>query len=169
LQMTFGQKNDGGQAIEKVVEQYVYLNRAWLKGHDLDQSRVEEALAKWYTQQRGIQAAYTRTELIKEIPAGDVIGQKVKRSFYAERSGDVVIVPKPYYLITDRLTGTTHGSPNPYDTLVPLLVYGSGVRPGVRDDLVTPQAAVPILAHALGVSPPADAETGVPEKLFAAP
>jgi hypothetical protein len=169
LQKTFGQKNDGGQAIEKVVEQYVYLNRAWLKGHDLDQSRVEEALAKWYTQQRGIQAAYTRTELIKEIPAGDVIGQKVKRSFYAERSGDVVIVPKPYYLITDRLTGTTHGSPNPYDTLVPLLVYGSGVRPGVRDDLVTPQAAVPILAHALGVSPPADAETGVPEKLFAAP
>jgi hypothetical protein len=97
------------------------------------------------------------------------MGQRVKRSFYPERSGDVVIVPKPYYLITDRLTGTTHGSPHPYDTLVPLLVYGPGVHAGVRDDAVTPQAAVPILAHTLGVKPPADAETGVPEKLFVAP
>jgi hypothetical protein len=169
LQKTFGKKDDGGQAIEKVLEQYVYLNRAWLKGHDLDQSRVEAALAKWFTQQRGIQAAYTRTELTKEMPADDVIGQKVKRSFYPERSGDVVIVPKPYYLITDRLTGTTHGSPHPYDTLVPLLVYGPGVRAGVRGDAVTPQAAVPILAHMLRIKPPADAECGVPEKVFAAP
>jgi hypothetical protein len=169
LQKTFGKKDDGSQAIEKVVDQYVYLNRAWLKEHDLEQSRVEEALATWLTQQRGIQAAYTRTALTKEIPAGDVIGQRVKRSFYPERSGDVIIVPKPYYLITDRLTGTTHGSPHPYDTLVPLLVYGPGVHAGVRDDAVTPQAAVPILAHTLGVPPPADTECGVPEKLFVAP
>jgi hypothetical protein len=169
LQKTFGKKDDGGQAIEKVLDQYIYLNRAWLKGHDLEQSRVEAALAKWFTQQRGIEAAYTRTELTKEMPADDVIGQKVKRSFYPERSGDVVIVPKPYYLITDRLTGTTHGSPHSYDTHVPLLVYGPGVRAGVRGDAVTPQAAVPILAHALGIKPPADAECGVPEKLFVAP
>jgi hypothetical protein len=49
------------------------------------------------------------------------------------------------------------------------LVYGPGVRAGVRDDAVTPQAAVPILAHTLGIKPPADAECGVPEKLFVAP
>ena len=169
LQTTFNKKGDGGQAIEKVVDQYVYLNRAWLKGQDLEQSRVEEALATWLMQQRGIQAAYTRTALTKEIPADDAIGQRVKRSFYPARGGDVVIVPKPYYLITDRLTGTTHGSPHPYDTHVPLLVYGPGVRGGVRDDGVTPQAAVPILAHVLGVKPPADAEYGVPKKLFEAP
>jgi len=169
LQKTFAKKDDGDQAIEKVVDQYIYLNRAWLKGHDLEQPRVEEALAKWLTEQRGVQAVYTRTALTKEIPSDDVIGQKVKRSYYPERSGDVVIVPKPYYLITDRLTGTTHGSPHPYDTLVPLLVYGPGVRAGVRDDAVTPQAAAPILAKALGVKPPADAECGAPEKLFVAP
>ena len=78
-------------------------------------------------------------------------------------------MPKPYYLITDRLSGTTHGSPHSYDTHVPLLVYGPGVRAGVRDDAVTPQAAVPILAHGLGIKPPADAECGVPVKLFEKP
>jgi hypothetical protein len=170
LQKTFAKKDDHGvPAIEKVMDQYIYLNRAWLKGHDLEQSRVEAALAKWLTEQRGIQAVYTRTALTKEMPAGDAIGQRVKRSFYLNRSGDVVIVPKPYYLITDRLTGTTHGSPHPYDTCVPLLVYGPGVRVGVRDAAVTPQAAAPILARALGVKPLADAECGVPEKLFAEP
>ncbi len=168
LQKTFGKK-DGGQAIEKVVDQYVYLDRSWMKGHGLDPSHVEDALAKWLAQQRGIQAAYTRGELVKEIPPADAVGQIVKRSFYPERWGDVVIVPKPYYLITDRLTGTTHGSPHSYDTHVPLLVYGPGVHAGVRDDAVTPQAAAPILARGLGIKPPADVECGVPEKLFTAP
>jgi hypothetical protein len=32
---------------------------------------------------------------------------------------------------------------------------------------VTPQAGVAILAHALGIKPPKDAEAPVPEKLFA--
>ena len=169
LQKTFGNKSNGGQAIERVVDQYIYLNRAWMREHHLEPSRVEQALATWLMKQRGIQAAYTRTALLKEMPADDAIGQKVKRSFYPSRSGDVIVVPKPYYLITDRLSGTTHGSPHSYDTHVPLLVYGPGVRAGVRDDAVTPQADVPILAHGLGIKPPADAEYGVPEKLFEKP
>ncbi len=72
-------------------------------------------------------------------------------------------------MLTSRLNGTTHGTPHPYDTLVPLIVYGPGVRAGVRDDAVTPLAAAPILARALGVKPPPDAEVGVPEKLFLQP
>ena len=167
LQKTFGKESDhSAQAIEKVVDQYVYLNRTWLKGHDLEQSRVEEALAKWLTEQPGIAKAYTRTGLTKGIAADDEIGRSVERSFYPDRCGDVVIVPKPYCLLNSRLLGTFHGTPYRYDSCVPLVVYGPGVRAGVRGDAVIPQAAVPILAHALSVQPPLDVEAGVPEKLF---
>jgi len=61
---------------------------------------------------------------------------------------------------------TTHGSPHAYDTHVPLLVYGPGIRPGVRTERVTPQATAAILARGLGVAPPAGAEVGVPTGLF---
>jgi hypothetical protein len=52
---------------------------------------------------------------------------------------------------------------------VPLLVFGPGIRPGVRHDRVTPQAAAAILAHGLGIAPPARAEAPVPAGLFTSP
>ena len=170
LQKTFGKEGDpGDRAIEMMVDQYIYLNRAWIKAHGLEQPKVEEALAGWLADQPGIQAAYTRTQVGKDFPPEDEVGRRMKRSFYPDRSGDVIVLVKPYCLLNSRLEGTFHGTPHPYDTLVPLIVYGPGVRPGVRDAAVIPQAAVPILARALGVKPPPDAEAGVPEKLFVQP
>jgi len=78
----------------------------------------------------------------------------------------VAVVLRPYYLMATRLAGTIRGSPHPYDTQVPLLVYGPGVRPGPRADRVTPQATVPILARALGVKLPADPNVPVPARRF---
>jgi hypothetical protein len=75
---------------------------------------------------------------------------------------------KPYHLVTTSKTGTTHGTPHAYDTHVPLLVFGPGIAPGVRGDAVTPLAAAPILARALGVKPPAGCKAAVPERLFRA-
>ena len=36
----------------------------------------------------------------------------------------------------------SHGSPHAYDTHVPLMLYGAGVRPGVHTEPVRPQALV---------------------------
>ncbi|HVS36383.1 MAG TPA: alkaline phosphatase family protein [Gemmataceae bacterium] len=169
LQKTFGQLGDKGTAIEAMIDADIYLNESWMELHKLDQPNVQAALAKWLTEQPGIQAAYTRTQLQKDPPADDELGWRVKRSFSKWRSGDVMIVVKPYCLLSAQLDGTTHGTPHPYDTLVPLIVYGPGVRAGVRGEAVTPLAAVPILAHALGVKPPPDAEADVPAQLFENP
>jgi hypothetical protein len=100
------------------------------------------------------------------IPADDVLGEKVRRSFQPDRCGDVALVFKPYYLVYGRFSGTTHGTPHSYDTHVPLLVYGPGVKAGARRDSVTPQAATAILAQAIGIDRPAKAEAATPEGLF---
>jgi predicted AlkP superfamily pyrophosphatase or phosphodiesterase len=168
LQETFGKKDEAKTRwIEAFVNQNFYLDRAALKAAKVDAARVEKELARWAKDRPGIQAAYTRTQLLKGVDAKDEVGQRVRRSFHPERSGDVLLVLKPYYLMTTWLTGTMHGTPHPYDTHVPLLAYGPGIRGGVRKDAVTPQAGVAILAHALGIKPPRDAEAPVPEKLFA--
>jgi arylsulfatase A-like enzyme len=92
----------------------------------------------------------------------------VQLSFQADRSGDVVFVIQPYWLVASAAyrTGTTHGTPHDYDTHVPLVVYGPGVKPGVRTEQVTPLATVPILAKALGIAPPDGVKAPVPPKLF---
>jgi len=51
-------------------------------------------------------------------------------------------------------------------THVPLVIYGAGVVPGVRDERVTPQATSAIIARALGIDPPATAQALLPKGLF---
>jgi len=145
----------------------IYLNQKWLREAGLDAAVVQDALAGWLRDQPAVASAWTATQLAAAAPPGSEIGKREWNSFYADRSGDVQIALKPYYLFATGLNrGTTHGSPYPYDTRVPLLVYGSGVRPAVRSESVTPLAAAAILAHSLGIAPPAKCDTPVPEGLF---
>ncbi len=151
---------------------WVYLNRATLQELKLAQADVERALADWLAKQPGLQAAYTRTELLKG-PSADPIGRKVHKSFHPDASGDVLVVLRPYHIFSPPITSpkaaayrTTHGSPHPYDTHVPLVVMGPGVVPGMRSEPVTPQATAAILARALGVPLPAGAEAPLPAGLF---
>jgi hypothetical protein len=148
--------------IAKVSGANIYLDHRQIQRRGVKLEEVEDALAGWLPTQPGVARAYAAHQLREGLPASDAIGQKVRKSFRPERSGDVILVEKPYYLLTTALTGTNHGTPHEYDTHVPLVIYGSGVQAGVRHDLVTPQAAAVILAHALDVPRPAQAEAELP-------
>ncbi len=168
LQERFG----GGDARARWIEPdfpWLFLNRALARAKGLDAAKVEDELAGWLSRQPGVLAAHTRSRLLRGVPEDDAVGRRVLRTFHPQRCGDVAVVVKPYSQITSYLTGTGHGTPHEYDTHVPLLVYGPGVAAGPRRDAVTPLAAPVILAHALGIDPPAAAEVPVPEGLFAAP
>jgi hypothetical protein len=79
----------------------------------------------------------------------------------------VAVIVKPYYLFSDEFrTGTTHGTPHEYDTHVPLLVFGPGVKVGIRKERVSPLSAAAILSRALGIDPPADAQASLPRGLW---
>ncbi|HTF64486.1 MAG TPA: hypothetical protein VK638_17525, partial [Edaphobacter sp.] len=45
------------------------------------------------------------------------------------RSGDLEVVLEPYW-IRGGTSGATHGTPYNYDTHIPLIFMGPGVRPG---------------------------------------
>lgn len=166
LRATFGKENDKGRWLEARAEPWVYLNQSLLKQRGLDAAEVEATLARWYRTQPGILTAYTRSQLLKGVPADDPVGQSVLRSFHPERAGDVAVILKPLHLFGSVLSiGTTHGTPHPYDTHVPLLVLGPGIRAGAYKDRVTPQAITPIFARALGIEPPSGNETKYPESL----
>jgi hypothetical protein len=177
LQQTYGNAADkqhesdkkAGQParwIETANDAGIYLNQRLFESLHLDLDSVANELANWISQQPSIQTAYSRQQLSGNLPAYDEIGRRVQKSFHPERSGDVMIVFKPYDLLTSRRTGTNHGTPHPYDTHVPLLIFGPGIKAAKRTDPVTPQAIAAILAHAIGVPAPAAAEAPVPDRLF---
>jgi hypothetical protein len=158
------QRFKGGSAL---LDDALFLDRSWLRASGLAQGEVEAALAGWLRQQPAIAGAWTATELASPTPRADELGKRAWRSYFPGRSGDVLFALKPYYLLAGRFArGTTHGSPHPYDTHVPLLVYGPRVRPGARAEAVTPLSAAAILANALGVATPTKCEAPVPDGLF---
>jgi hypothetical protein len=152
--------------IEATSAPWLYLNRRVAAAAGKAEAEVARALADFLAKQDGVYRTFTREELAGELPATDVIGRQVKRSFHPDRSGDVYVLLKPYHLPGRPIdTGTTHGSPFEYDTHVPLLVYGPGVPGGARSERVTPQATAAILARFLDIRPPKDADFPVPETL----
>jgi predicted AlkP superfamily pyrophosphatase or phosphodiesterase len=152
--------------IEGKAEGWFWLDLDTLTRHGLARDEVEKELATWLGAQRGIQAALTRSELLLGKDNGPLI-RSVQQSFFPPRSGDVVVVPRPYSIVWGQTSGTTHGTPHPYDAHVPLVVAGPAVRPGVRTTAVTPLAAAAIMAQALGIRPPEGAQAAVPDGLFA--
>ncbi len=152
--------------IESQAFPWVYLNHKLIGDRGLKVADVADVLADYLRQQDGVQAVYTRKQLDAPSGAADDEALKLMRkSYYPDRCGDLAIVSKPYYLFTPYPSGTSHGTPHPYDTYVPLVVMGPGIPTGRSEEGVTPQAVVPIFARAAGIAPPATAEAPLPEHL----
>ncbi len=169
LEEKFGAEQDESITyIEQVENNWIWLNRSLLKARKLELAVVEAELARWLQKQPGIARTYTATQLRKGRPTNDRLAEMEWLSFQSTRCGEVLVRLEPFYLFSTSsiTTGTTHGTPYEYDTHVPLIVYGAGVRTAVRKDRVTPQAAAPILAHALGIRPPRTCETPLPAEVF---
>lgn len=159
---------------------WIYFNYATLRELNLKHEDVEVALKGYLQKHPGIERVFTRSEMMN--PRNEETKEQVpffyqtKRSFHPDCSGDVMVILKPYHLFSppnlssqpDKYTTyrASHGTPHEYDTHVPLLVIGPRIVPGVRDQRIAPQAMASILAEALGVPRPKDADYPLPERLF---
>ena len=168
LEAEFGDSfHDKPRWITTIYNGWFHLNQATLRSQNVTLAQAETALSNWLIRNPGIASVYTRSQILAGLSQDDVIGQRVLLSFDPERCGDVLMVLNPYWLYGDQTTGTTHGSPWGYDSHVPLLVFGTGITPGIRKERVAPLAIAPIFAHALGAKPPATCQTPLPHGLFA--
>jgi len=125
-----------------------------------------ELTINFLLKQDGIANAYSENVLRQsQFDEGGIKGFIV-RGYHAKRSGDVMIVMEPGWYGAGSIQGTTHGSPYTYDTHVPILFYGNGIRKGssVRYHTVTDIA--PTISALLNIKFPSGC-TGQPvEELF---
>ncbi len=107
-----------------------------------------------YRKSDQVQVVFTREELIAAAePAGQVeswsLLERAKASFDPERSGDFVVLLKPYVLPAPAaLPGfvATHGSPWGYDRRVPILFWWKGIAPFEQPNGVETADILPTLA-----------------------
>jgi predicted AlkP superfamily pyrophosphatase or phosphodiesterase len=100
----------------------------------------------------GVLAVYTRDELAAGRFDGDPIGRQLALGYFADRSGDLAVVPKPYWML--QMDGTTHGTGYRFDTHVPLLLMGAGIAKGEYLAPASPTDIAPTLAFLAGITLP---------------
>jgi predicted AlkP superfamily pyrophosphatase or phosphodiesterase len=106
----------------------------------------------------GVAAIY-RAEELRDRPATQSPTHRAfAYSFFPGRSGDLFILPKPYWLMDGtplgkpRSYGTGHGVPYNYDQRVPVLFMGFGIQPGQYFQPITPADIAPTFAALCGIT-----------------
>ncbi len=145
--------------IENISNYQVFLNRGLVAQLDIDLKGMQEDLAQFILQDSAVERTYTAHQMwggeyTKGIP------YILQNGYNPKRSGDVLFVLKPAVISYSR-TGSTHGSPQIYDTHTPLLFYGKGFKRGASYERSEIPDIAPTLAAMLGIAFP-NGTTGKP-------
>jgi predicted AlkP superfamily pyrophosphatase or phosphodiesterase len=79
-----------------------------------------------------------------------------RNNYIPDRSPDIMFCFREYHIISDEPHGTSHGTPYDYDRHVPLIFYGTGVRPGLDTLKAASVDVTPTLSELIGITPPID-------------
>ncbi|NBR05265.1 MAG: alkaline phosphatase family protein [Planctomycetes bacterium] len=166
LQEKFGKPTTPAKYLEAFSDTSAYLNYATLKANDINLDDATAFIKTWASNLPGILTAYTSKEISLATTTSDPFLISVSKSWFKGRSGDICFILKPYHIPGSYLTGTTHGSPHYYDTHVPLIAFGGGVKTLKIKEKVSPQLAASIIAEGIGISLPASAEFAAPKEIW---
>lgn len=145
--------------VENFSNNQIFLNRAkisemGLQLHDVQQTIVNEIITYEH-----IDKAYTGMSMTQaSFSAG--IEELIQNGYNQKRSGDVIFVYDPSVLSYSS-TGSSHGTSFNYDTHVPLLLFGKGVKHGQTLKKTHITDIAPTMSAMLGISFPNGA-TGQP-------
>jgi predicted AlkP superfamily pyrophosphatase or phosphodiesterase len=151
--------------IEEMSGDQIFLNSEMFTGDPrssgVDYLVATELIRNYLLRQNGIAEVYTR-QLLQTSDFGEQgIKGSVKRGFHTKRSGDLIVVMEPGWIASSGTTGTTHGSGYTYDTHVPILFFGYGVKAGSSTQYHTITDIAPTISIMLKIKFPSGC-TGQP-------
>jgi predicted AlkP superfamily pyrophosphatase or phosphodiesterase len=156
IQKAMARLHGPGQWLLTYENQQVYLNHGLIAHKKLNLAAVQEEVADILRAQPHITEAITAHDLLHGS-WNEGLGYYQQNGFYSPRSGDVLAVLAPGWLEAygyPVVKGTTHGSSWAYDTHVPLLFWGWGVRHGESAQEVKIVDIAPTLARYLHIQEP---------------
>lgn len=136
-----------------------FLDHKIIKNLDLNLADVQEKIANELLKYKGIDRVYTGNQMMQNSYDRG-IPYILQNGYNQKRSGDILVVLQPG-TISYGITGSTHGSPQIYDTHVPLLFFGKGILRGSTTNRTEIPDIAPTISSLLGIAFPSGA-TGSP-------
>ncbi len=117
-----------GDIVKTVMNYQVFFNHDVIQQHQLDFEKIKQIVLQVLKEDHNVLYACDMQKVMTEsIP--DVVKSRIINGYNRERSGDVVVLLKPNHY-AHGMKGTDHGAWNPYDTHIPLVFMGWGIKHG---------------------------------------
>ena len=146
-----------GDWVLEYEDKCVYLNHNLIYERGLDLAEVQNEVAIFAMQFRGVSHALSATAM-RTSYFGSGYARKMQNSFYPRRSGDVILNLMPGWIEEQERCWSSSGSMYGYDTQVPLVFYGVGVGPQRIKRRMDMTAVAPTVARMLEITEPAASE-----------
>ncbi len=154
----------GKKIIESLSTEQVYMNHeafdAEPRSAGVDLLIATQLIEQFLLNTEGVAQVFTRSVLQQSAFEERGMKGKVVRGYHPKRSGDLMFVLESGWLAWGGVTGSTHGSGYSYDTHVPIIFYGAGVKKGTSAAPYEITDIAPTLALLLNIRIPSGA-TGI--------
>ena len=137
----------------KYSNQQFYLNRNLIEEEKISHQEIQQLAADYLITIEGVQNTFTAHQLHHNEYQNN-FHSLIQQGFNQKRSGDVVIALNSGWIEWSSPTGTTHGSCFSYDTHVPLLFWGKGIKQGLSDEHISICDIAPTVSTLMGISFP---------------
>ncbi|TDQ23909.1 alkaline phosphatase PafA [Tenacibaculum caenipelagi] len=117
------------EIIENVSNFQVFLAKDKIQDLKLDYETVAQTIADEAINYKGIYKAVTAKTLQTTTFTNGVLNS-LQNGYNQKFSGDVMLIPTPSTISSSSKKGTTHGSGYTYDTHIPMIFYGNGIKQG---------------------------------------
>ncbi|WP_019946537.1 alkaline phosphatase PafA [Hymenobacter aerophilus] len=152
-----------GKWVLSYENQQVYLNRPLIVQKKLNLYQIQRLTAEMMLDFAGVTRALAADDVQRSHWESGLL-MYLENGYFPKRSGDVLVVLSPGWLESYSYPvnrGTTHGSASSYDTHVPMLFWGWGVKAGKSSAPARITDIAPTIARWLHIQEPS-ASTGEP-------
>jgi len=140
------------ELIENVSNFQIFLNKEKITELNLDAKHIAQVLADEIINYKGVLKVVT-AHTLQNTNFTEGVMKNLQNGYHQKLSGDILIVPNPATISYSR-TGSQHGSGFSYDTHVPIIFYGYGIKKGRSKKYIAITDIAPTLANLLQIEFP---------------
>lgn len=137
--------------IEHSTNYQFYLNDSLIASRQLDRKAISEFITDFMLQYDDV-SQVVNLQNVAAAPVPGTVREMLQNGYNQKLSGDLQLVLKPQSLTWK--TGTSHGVWNPYDSHIPLVWFGWGIKPGASNREMYMTDIAPTLAAMLHIQMP---------------
>lgn len=149
IEQTFGKENINEHYIASYSNQQVFFDEDYLKLKKVSLEDAKKVCTSYLLNMKEVATVYDendmRSESYVKLPES-----LLQNGFNHKRSGHLLVNYQPG-VIEYGEQGTSHGSPYTYDTHVPLLFYGCGIKKGSNSTYTTITQIAPTICNLLHI------------------